>query len=318
MRAVAWIASALAAAAMIAGMWWATRPAGVHLANAPAAASSASERLPKVAPVAAPTTGPLADVAARVEAQAAEKPSADFTARREALARRTRNGDVDAAGELGDLLLTCDGYVDLGDDDVETMLVEGLALFGNEALQIPAGAPLDAIVDSTKREMARMRATCAGSHGLALSSGERRDAFDMLHRGAQAGIREAMINFAHFAFEDFADAREMLAHPERVRERKREVRGYVERAIAAGEIEALSAAADAYYSGSFLEKSSLLAYAHLYAYARAKGGDAAVARDYAGDLALYGAGLTPEQLADARHRGDALYAACCAAKGGAP
>lgn len=322
MRSKGWIAVMVSAALAGAG-WWTLREAAPpdHFAAADAAEAAASralERLPKSAPMpslpAEPVLpAPVADLMKNLDAQQANGPSADFVAKRAALERRAGEGDAQAEADLGELLLSCDGYVDFADTDVDTLLVEGIALLGKDAMQLPDSVPIDAVADAAKRDMARMRDTCAGSQGLALSRNERLDAYEKLRRGARAGIPAAMRNFAHFPFEDFADTRSMLAHPERVRERRREARSYLERAIAAGDVEALAVAADAHHSGSFVEKSNEMAYANMVAYQRAHVADG---HSYDADLALYGDGLTPEQKSRAQARGEAIFQACCATKPG--
>lgn len=300
-----------------------------HQAAAPQATaadtgSDAAARLPKAAPVAAapsPAPAPHADtplgrVAAGIEALQAAGPNADFQSRRAALERAASAGDANAAADLGNMLLSCEHYVEFDDTAVEELMVEGIARFGRESLDLPDSVPLDAALDAAKHAFGEMRKICSGASGLALGDDERRHALDLLRRGAQAGNVDAMTNFGFHAFTDFADRRALIADPQKVRERKREARLYLERAIAAGHVDALWAAAAAYDDGMFVEKSALLAYAHFHAYRRASMANGVDARVLDADLALYGASLTPADIAAAQRRGDEIYAACCRRGGG--
>lgn len=283
--------------------------------DAPVRLPKAVEPAPK--PVAAAhDDGPLGETIERLKAQRQAGPDDDFRARREALERRTAAGDVGASAELGKLMLSCEFFFDLGEGDVEAVLVEGIARFGKEALELPESIPLDAAVDSAKRVLDEQRKLCRGASGLELSTDERRRALDLLRQGARAGDAGAMATFGLHAFADFADRRAMIADPQAVRDRKREALRYLERAIAAGHLDALWIMADAYAEGAIVDKSHFLAYAHYYAYRQASVRGGADARPLDTDLLLYAAELTPEQIADARRRGDAIDAACCRPRDG--
>ena len=244
-------------------------------------------------------TAPLLDAAAR-----------SFAQRRSDLERSARAGDAVAAAELGGLLATCVNYNGGTVEEIEDLVVSGLA----SGVEVPilGGRPISPellvlVLQDTQREL---ESRCSGMAGQ-VKFADQRAAIALLQQGADAGRVEAMLDYVRFTFQDFEDGKDMLVHADEVLQRKRRAVTYLAQAIAAGSADALQLRAEIQSEGGVLPRNSLAAYADAYAYSLTAQGQQWSARQRELYLDALAQPLTAAQREQARQQGLAQWQRCC-------
>lgn len=306
----------LAALATIAAFAWLAQRNDVavppnRVSDVPAAAPL--RPLPAKSPVPAAATTP-AKAAPAAAAPASTAAAIAFQQRRSDLERRAAGGDDAAAAELGSLLATCVNYTGGTAEEMEDLVVSGMAS-GVEAPQL-GGKPMTAellvlLLQSSLREF---EARCRGAPGL-VKEDEKRAALDYLQRGADAGHVEAMIDYARYAFQDFSGGENMIVQADEVLRRKRLAAAYLEQAVARGAADALQLRAEIRSRGGVLPRDSVAAYADAYAFSLTDQGQAWPARQRELYLAALAQPLDAARLAQARQQGQTLWQRCCGGGG---
>lgn len=254
--AVAVVVLALGAAALFG---WLGRPDGpdaVRVADAQAVEAQPApdpvqpaERSPRTA-VGAPDDGPdpLAE--------------ADFALARVGLERLARAGSADAALRLAEVLQYCPGHEVMTREAREERMVETMAYFPDAPV---GGVRLDdpAAIRFILDMQSHLDGACAGADLLHDADPERA-ALEWIELAVQAGDTRAMARYAEVALAPYNsnitlivdEAEEVL----RLRDRSRML---LERALAAGEPEALLAAAHAHLTGGIRTRDPARTLAYL-------------------------------------------------------
>lgn len=279
------------------GSTWPARkdatPLPAHAADAPVARPAATRTVAATAermPVAA--------------APAAAPPA--FSGRLAELERRALAGDGKAALQLARALLECRSYVPISDAAVEDNVIDGLASVdaAPTALDGTPIAPVE-ILEAIRARVAERRAVCEGIGPGDLANVDGRAGLSWLIRAADAGETAAMVAYARHAFAGYdtfdPHAPQIVAEVPRVRD-------YLSRALALGDPAALGAYGDAYSLGLVFDADPLAAYAYYYAYVQV---DSPGARMYDAVLVNLERALASGDIAQARERGRAMFAACC-------
>lgn len=268
---------------------------------APAAATAAATAAP---------TKTAATATATAAAPAADAAAVTFQQRRSELDRRAQSGDAAAAAELGSLLATCVNYVGGTAQEMEDLVVSGMAS-GVEA-PLLGGKPIspELLVLLLQSSLGELEARCRGAPGQ-IAHDQKRPALALLQRGADAGHVDAMVDYARYAFQDFADGDDMIVHADEVLQRKRRAAAYLEQAVARGNAAALQLRSEIRSRGGVLPRDSLAAYADAYAFSLTAEGRAWPARQRELYLAALAQPLDAARLAQAQQQGQALWQRCC-------
>lgn len=290
--------------------------------NDAAAPASTTNEVPAAAPLrplpaklpAPATAAAVPATTAPVAEPVADAAAATFQQRRTELERRAQGGDDAAAAELGSLLATCVNYFGGTAQDMEDIVVSGMAS-GVEA-PLLGGKPIspELLVLLLQSSLRDVETRCRGAPGQ-IADDQKRTALDYLQRGADAGHVDAMVDFARFAFQDFADGDEMILHAEEVLRRKRRAAAYLETAVARGSAEALQLRSEIRSRGGVLPRNSVAAYADAYAFSLTAEGRAWPARQRELFLAALAQPLDAARLAQAQQQGQALWQRCCSGDG---
>ncbi|TDR43004.1 hypothetical protein DFR29_1078 [Tahibacter aquaticus] len=233
-----------------------------------------------------------------------------FAQRRSELERSARAGDAIAAAELGGVLATCVNYHGGTVEEIEDLVVNGLAT----GVEVPVlgGRPISPellvlVLQDTQREL---ESRCHGLAG-AVTFDDQPAAIAWLQQAADAGRIEAMLDYVRFTYQDFDDGKAMLVHADEVLQRKRRAVTYLAQAIAAGNADALQLRAEIQSEGGVLPRNSPAAYTDAYAYSLTAQGRQWPARQRELYLDALAQPLDAAQREQARQQGLALWQRCC-------
>lgn len=165
-----------------------------------------------------------------------------------ALRSRADGGDAEAAWQLASLLMLCRGRP-LADDDA---IIDQVA--GSEAFRLEQGrAPTpQALLQRRAEGLREARARCVDVGTLELEDAQVRALrLHYAERAADGGHPEAQARYARVMLGDLWSTRALLADPVETARRHRRARVHLDAALAAGEPQALLAAADAARHGLF-------------------------------------------------------------------
>lgn len=307
----------LAALATVAAFVWLAQrndAAAPPHGSADTPTASALRPLPAKSPAPAAATTPSAKTPAAAAVPAADAAAITFQQRRAELEQRAGRGDEAAAAELGSLLANCVNYVGGTAQEMEDLVVSGMAS-GADAPQL-GGKPMSAellvlLLQSSLREL---ETRCRGAPGQ-VRQDEQRAALDYLQRGADAGHVDAMVDYARYAFQDFSGGDDMIVHADEVLRRKRLAAAYLEQAVARGAADALQLRSEIRSRGGVLPRDSVAAYADAYAFSLTAEGRAWPVRQRELYLAALAQPLDAARLAQAQQQGQALWQRCCSGGG---
>lgn len=231
----------------------------------------------------------------------------DFSARLARLEHAADLGDMAAAAELGTLLALCRDYAPMSAEEVEASIVTGLA--AHEPPPSLGGKPAspEFLILLLQQSYAELDRHCAGSENL-IDAARAQASLDWLQRAAEAGEVAAMSRYAREVLAEQADAPDDAA----ITARRALALDYLDRAIRTGDAQALLLRSDLYAQGIAVSADAVAAYADLYAFSRTDAGRQWPPRLIELYLQALAQPLDAARLAEARHRGDALWQACCA------
>lgn len=245
-------------------------------------------------------------------AQADRRPSGamastDFAARLARLEHAASRGDMTAAAELGALLVLCRDYAPMSAEDVEASIVTGIAADEPPPAIGGKAASPELLILLVQQSYAELDQQCAGSENL-IGDARARASLAWLQRAAEAGEVAAMAPYARQVLvEQTGEPDDDAAVARRAR-----ALGYLDRAIGAGDAQALLLRSHLYDQGIVVSADAVAAYADLYAFSRTDAGRQWPPRLVELYLQALAKPLDAARLAEARHRGDALWQACCA------
>ncbi|GMV31688.1 MAG: hypothetical protein AMXMBFR59_38130 [Rhodanobacteraceae bacterium] len=245
-------------------------------------------------------------------AQADHRPSValastGFAARLARLEHAADRDDMAAAAELGALLALCRDFAPMSAEDVEASIVTGLA--ADEPPPAIGGKPASAefLILLLQQAYAELDRQCAGSENL-IDDARAQASLAWLQRAAEAGEIAAMTPYARQVLvEQAGEPGDATAVARRVR-----ALAYLDRAIGAGDAQALLLRSDLHSQGIAVPADAVAAYADLHAFARTDVGRQWPPRLVELYLHALEQPLDAARLAEARRRGDALWQACCA------
>jgi TPR repeat protein len=210
---------------------------------------------------------PAHDDSASSQKSAPWKPDAPddrpFAEIRPELERRALAGDAAAARRLGITLANCNHFVDMPDEKLQDIVVDGAAR-GFTMRDGDSVVPPEEILARMRLGMAQKRRDCRGVSGLDEPDAFKQ-AFKWTERAAALGDADAEATYGTLAFADIDD-RDALVKAETLRERKQLAVDYAKRALAAGDALALARMSGYYLDSPFFPSNPETAYAYLFAY----------------------------------------------------
>lgn len=152
-----------------------------------------------------------------------------------------------------------------------------------------------------KQRLLHIEALLDQCEGLPVSAYDRLGSW--LVQAAEGGNVIAQLLYARESRLILGSRADMIANPDAVAEYKRKAVAFLHSAVATGTPAALQAMSTAYRAGVLLPRDPIMSYAYANAANRAASGDWA--------LDAYSRDLTPDELAIAKKRADAIYRKCC-------
>jgi len=186
-----------------------------------------------------------------------------FAEIRPELEHRALAGDAAAARRLGLTLANCNQYVDIPDEQAESVVVEeaakGINVRNNGRVMQP-----EEVLGLYKILLKQKRHDCKGVSGLNEDDAWKK-AFQWIERAAALGDADAEAVYGSFAFADI-ETRNALADAETMRDRRQLTIDYLQQSLEQGDGLALLRMSS-YYGGSyFYPANPETAYAYLYGY----------------------------------------------------
>ncbi len=237
-----------------------------------------------------------------------DRPFADI---RPELERRALAGDAIAARRLGMALANCNHYVDLPEDKLENMIVEGAAK-GFTVRDNGRVVPPDELLRRSKLSLEQKRRDCKGVSGLDESDAFGK-AFQWIERAAALGDADAEAVYGSLAFTGIDD-RNALVEAETLRDRRRLAIDYLQHSLAQGDALALLRMSGQYDGGYLYPPNAEMAYTYLYAYSLTARADEIVPELLDQALSERAAPLDEAARERARAEGQRI-AACCGVVG---
>lgn len=250
-----------------------------------------------------PAAAIVADAPAADAAPAsAPLPQGAFQDIRQELEVRARAGDAQAAYRLGQVISRCREYQSLPGGGAFTEMLARIIAKADSGMSVN-GRRLDDpdLLDVMLYGKQQLDAVC-GEVGDLPPSVRKGDARAWFELAAERGHAKAMVDYAAFAFEEFATEADLLDNAAEVAARRERARGYLRRAFETGEPESLLALAASHGHRPYLGRNITDALAYWKAYRRTGEGSklpAGVARMMEAQLL----GLaSPQQLRDSERR----------------
>lgn len=200
-------------------------------------------------------------------------PAGDFRVTRPLLESRAIAGDPEAAFRLGEVFGRCREYESLADSTFATLLAGLVGMFdgglrmGDERI---SGIEAIGLLSDAKADM---DALCNGTQGMKASMALA-DAHRWNHHAATLAHTGAMAAYADHAFSEFATVADLMDHTAEVARRRETARTMIDRALRAGEPEALKALALAHGKDGWMRRDPVLALAYWNAYRHTPSGQA--------------------------------------------
>ena len=192
-------------------------------------------------------------------------PVGDFRTTRALLESRAMAGDAAAAFRLAEVIGRCQKYQSVSDSTFATILAGLVGLFdggmrmGDERI---SGTEAIGLFSDAKAEA---DALCEGTDGMKVAMSPA-DAHRWNHHAATLGHTRAMAAYADHAFLEFPKAADLMDHAAEVARRRETARLMLDRALRAGEPEALKALAIAHGKDGWMRRDPVLALAYWEAY----------------------------------------------------
>ncbi|MFZ5656689.1 MAG: hypothetical protein ACOY37_06475 [Pseudomonadota bacterium] len=200
-------------------------------------------------------------------------PQGDFRTTRALLESRALAGDAEAAFRLGEVIGRCRKYESISDSTFATLLA-GLAGMLDRGLRLGderiSGTEAIGLLSDAKADA---DALCEGTAGMTASM-SLADAHRWNHHAATLGHTRAMAAYADHAFSEFPTVADLVDNAAEVARRRETARAMIERALRAGEPEALRALAIAHGTDGWMRRDPVLALAYWQAYRLTPAGQA--------------------------------------------